>query len=169
MKTVLQKSSGENWRDEEEWREMEPADDAPTRAALAIVSRMPAPPCALLLGWRLLRADGPAGRIRVAFDGRDDFRNPAGTIQGGMLAAMLDDAMGPAILIHTGGASFGATISMAVNYLAPAAPGPLAAEARVLSCGRTVAFMEGRLFGADGRLLVQASASARLTPLPDRA
>ena len=39
------------------------------------------------------------------------------------LAAMLDDTMGPAVFVMTEGRLYTATISLTVNFLAPAKPG----------------------------------------------
>lgn len=125
---------------------------------------MPAPPCAKLLGWRLVDHDEARGWVRIAFDGRNDFLNPAGYIQGGILTAMLDDTMGPAVVVKSGGALFTATISLTVSFLAPAQPGPLFGEASVVQLGKTVAFTEGSLLDTAGRPLARASASARLVP-----
>jgi acyl-coenzyme A thioesterase PaaI-like protein len=49
------------------------------------------PPSARLLGWRLLDARPRDGWARIGFDGKAEFCNPAGFIQGGILSAMLDD------------------------------------------------------------------------------
>jgi acyl-coenzyme A thioesterase PaaI-like protein len=54
------------------------------------------PPAAVLLGWELIAVDPEAGAIEVAFTASEQFLNPAGVIQGGFLAAMLDDTLGPA-------------------------------------------------------------------------
>jgi uncharacterized protein (TIGR00369 family) len=120
------------------------------------------PPSAKLLGWHLLDARPKEGWIRIGFDGRKDFCNPAGFVQGGILSAMLDDTMGPAVLVMTEGKLFTSTITMTVNFLAPAKPGPLVAEATVTQLGKTIAFVEGRLMAEDGTLLATASTSARL-------
>ena len=55
-----------------------------------------------------------------------------------------------------------ATITMTVNFLSPARPGPIIGEAKVTQLGRTVAFVEGRLTAEDGTLLATATTSARL-------
>ncbi|XUM19677.1 PaaI family thioesterase [Bradyrhizobium oligotrophicum S58] len=126
------------------------------------LDKLPPPPCARLLGWRLLDANPADGWIRIGFDGKPEFCNPAGVIQGGMLAAMLDDTMGPAVFIRTEGRLYTTTVSMTVNFFASARPGPIIGEARVLQLGKTIAFIEGRLTSADDTLLATASASARL-------
>ncbi|MFC3226485.1 PaaI family thioesterase [Marinibaculum pumilum] len=123
---------------------------------------MPMPPCARLLGWRLIEQDPDAGRIRVGFEGRPEFCNPAGLIQGGLLAAMLDDTMGPALVVASRGRLYCTTIDMNVSYLAPVRPGPLEGRARVVEAGRTIAFLEGELVDAEGRVLLRATSSARV-------
>lgn len=126
------------------------------------LDNLPMPPCAKLLGWRLLDARPEEGWIRIGFEGRRDFCNPAGFVQGGILSAMLDDTMGPAVFAMTEGRLYTATISLTVNFLAPAKPGPIVGEARVTQLGKTVAFVEGRLTAEDGTLLATATTNARL-------
>ena len=67
------------------------------------LDNIPAPPSSKLLGWHLLDARPKEGWIRIGFDGKRDFCNPAGFVQGGILSAMLDDTMGPAVFTMTGG------------------------------------------------------------------
>ena len=126
------------------------------------LDNLTAPPCAKLLGWHLLDARPKDGWIRIGFNGKRDFCNPAGFIQGGILSAMLDDTMGPAVFAMTEGRLYTATITMTVNFLSPAKPGPIVGEAKVTQLGKTVAFMEGRLMAQDGTVLATATTSARL-------
>lgn len=120
------------------------------------------PPCSRLLGWHLLDARPLDGFVRIGFDGRDDFCNPAGFIQGGILSAMLDDVMGPAVFINTDGRLYTATITMTVNYLQPAKVGPIFGEGKVVQLGKSVAFVEGRLMDEAGVTLATATSTARL-------
>jgi uncharacterized protein (TIGR00369 family) len=120
------------------------------------------PPAAKLLGWHLLDARPAEGWIRIGFDGKPEFCNPAGFVQGGMLAAMLDDTMGPAVFVMTEGRLYTTTITMTVNFLSPAVPGPITGEATVTQLGKTIAFVEGRLTGNNGTVLATASTSVRL-------
>ena len=123
---------------------------------------IPTPPCSQLLGWRVLDARPEDGWIRIGFDGKPEFRNPAGLIQGGILSAMLDDTMGPAVFVMTEGRLYTTTISMNVSFLAPAKVGRIIGEATVILLGKTVAFIEGKLMDETGRLLATATANARL-------
>ena len=126
------------------------------------LDNVPAPPSAKLLGWHLIDAKPKEGWIKVGFDGKAEFCNPAGFVQGGLLSAMLDDTMGPAVMVMTEGKLYTTTISMTVNFLAPAKPGPITAEAKVTQLSKTITFVEGRLMAADGAVLATASVSARL-------
>jgi uncharacterized protein (TIGR00369 family) len=126
------------------------------------LDKLTPPPSSRLLGWHVLDARPVEGWIRIGFDGKPDFCNPAGFVQGGILSAMLDDTMGPAVFVMTEGRLYTATISLTVNFLAPAKPGPITGEAKVTQLGKTVAFVEGRLTAEDGTLLATATTSARL-------
>jgi uncharacterized protein (TIGR00369 family) len=126
------------------------------------LDRLAMPPIATLLGWHVLDARPGEGWIKIEFEGKREFCNPAGFVQGGILSAMLDDTMGPAVFVMTEGRLYTATISLTVNFLAPAKPGPITGEAKVTQLGKTVAFVEGRLTAADGTLLATATTSARL-------
>jgi uncharacterized protein (TIGR00369 family) len=126
------------------------------------LDHLTAPPSSKLLGWHLLDARPSEGWIRIGFEGKQEFCNPAGFIQGGILSAMLDDTMGPAVFVMTDGKRYTATITMTVNFLAPARPGPIVGEATVTQIGKTIAFVEGRLMADGGTLLATATASARL-------
>jgi uncharacterized protein (TIGR00369 family) len=125
---------------------------------------LPRPPCAELLGWEVVEARPADGWIRLRFEGRPEFANPAGYIQGGFLAAMLDDTMGPAMFIYSEGRLFTPTIEMHVSFLAPARPGPLYGEGQVVQAGKSIAFLEGKLMDLSGTVIARATASARLVP-----
>jgi len=118
------------------------------------------PPAAALLGWRALALE--PGRVRVRYTARPEFGNPQGAIQGGFLAAMLDDAMGPALFTTLRADQFAPTIEMKVSFLRPARPGPLIAEGRVVHRTRSLAFLEGTLATEDGDLIATATATARI-------
>jgi uncharacterized protein (TIGR00369 family) len=126
------------------------------------LDQMTPPPSAKLLGWRMLDARPAEGWLKVGFDGKKEFCNPAGFVQGGILSAMLDDTMGPAAFIMTDGKFYTTTISLTVNFMASAKPGPIIAEAKVSQLGKTIAFMEGKLTAEDGTLLATATTTARL-------
>jgi uncharacterized protein (TIGR00369 family) len=127
--------------------------------------RLPPPPAAKTLGWKLLEIDPDAGTIRVQFEARADFLNPNGHVQGGFLAAMLDDTLGPALAATLEANRVAPTLELKVSFMRPAKPGPLIGEGRVVHRGRTVAFLAGSLSDADGRLIATATATASIVAL----
>ncbi len=118
------------------------------------------PPAAALLGWEALAIE--PGRVRVRYTARDEFLNPMGTVQGGFLAAMLDDAMGPALFTLLEDGQFAPTLEMKVSFFRPARAGALVAEGRVAHLGHSVAFLEGTLSTENGALIATATATARV-------
>jgi uncharacterized protein (TIGR00369 family) len=124
-------------------------------------------PIATLLGAKPIACDPQAGRITIAFEARPEFCNLLGTVQGGMLAAMLDLVMSFAALSTMGGPGFVVpTIDMTTHFLSPARPGPVIGEGAVVKKGRTITFMEGRLRDRDGKLLTTATSSGTLIKWP---
>jgi uncharacterized protein (TIGR00369 family) len=118
------------------------------------------PPAAVLLGWKLVSVDPDAETIAVSFTATEQFLNPAGNVQGGLLAAMLDDTLGPALVATLGPGQWAPTIDLQVQFLRPAKAGELLGAGRVVRRGREVAFLAGELRGADGALVATATASA---------
>jgi len=125
------------------------------------LDRIALPPWANLLGWRLIDVRPSEGWIRIGFDGKREFCNAAGFVQGGIQSAMLDGTMG-AGFVMTDGKLYSPTISMTVNFMAQAKTGPITSEAKVTQLGKSIAFVEGKLTADDGVLLATASASTRL-------
>lgn len=118
------------------------------------------PPAAALLGWELVSIDPEAGTIEVAFAATDQFLNPAGVIQGGFLAAMLDDTLGPALVATLGPGQFAPTTDLHVQFLRPTRPGRLIGRGRVVRRGGNVAFLAGELLDESGQTVAVATATA---------
>jgi uncharacterized protein (TIGR00369 family) len=128
----------------------------------AVEGRAPMPTAAKTLGWSLVDANPERGEIEVSFEATADFLNPAGTVQGGFLTAMLDDTMGPALAATLEPGLFGATLELKVSFLRPAKPGRLVGRGRVVHSGSTIAFLSGELLDESGRVVAVGSATARI-------
>ena len=83
------------------------------------------------------------GTSVVAVEAGEDHLNPNGSVHGGVLATMIDVAMGTAVAT-TGGQS-PVTVSLAVTYLEPAQAGRLEARARVRKRGRRLMVVEAEV------------------------
>src|SRR6188472_3683158 len=89
----------------------------------AVFGRAEPPPAAKTLGWTFEEVDPEQGTIRVAFEAREEFLNPLGVVQGGFLAAMLDDTLGTALIATLEPDQFAPTLEMKVSFLRPAPAG----------------------------------------------
>jgi uncharacterized protein (TIGR00369 family) len=123
------------------------------------------PPAAALLGWELVSVDPDVGTIEVAFTATEGFLNPVGVIQGGFLAAMLDDTMGPALVATLDPDQFAPTTDLHVQFLRPARPGRLTGRGRVVRRGKDVAFLAGELADDSGQIVAVATATAQIRAL----
>jgi uncharacterized protein (TIGR00369 family) len=130
-----------------------------------VFDRFPRPACAEHLGWTLLDHDAKQGWAQSGFTARPEFLNPAGFVQGGFVAAMLDDTMGPAVMLATEGRLYTVTLNLSVQFVAPARAGRFTGEGRIVNLGKTIAFLEAKLFDAAGVLVATATSSARLVPV----
>ncbi|MCW2680251.1 MAG: thioesterase superfamily protein [Frankiales bacterium] len=87
------------------------------------------------------------GTGRVCLDAGEEHLNPHGTVHGGVLATMIDVAMGTAVAT-TGGES-PVTVSLTVTYLEPGQPGTLVATARVRKRGKRLIVVEAEVVQGD--------------------
>jgi uncharacterized protein (TIGR00369 family) len=111
------------------------------------------------LGVDVEEADDGSARIR--FEASEEHLNPAGTLHGGVLATLVDTAMGTAARSATGDGDVPATSQLTVTYLRPGAPGELAVTARVRTKGEHLTVCEADV-EQDGRSLVHAVATFAL-------
>ena len=111
--------------------------------------RLPRPPCAATLGIEFLHIDGERGTAEVKFEARPEFLNPAGNVQGGFLAAMLDDTMGPALTATLDAGEFAPTVNLNVQFHRPAGLGPLKGFGRVVMRGREMCHGSAELWQND--------------------
>ncbi len=92
--------------------------------------------------------DGPSDTIVLAYQTQPWMRNPMGVVHGGVVAILLDNAMGTNSTCHCGIPT--PTISMTVNF---ARPIPLnttvVVRTRLTRMGRTTAYLTGEIFLPD--------------------
>jgi uncharacterized protein (TIGR00369 family) len=108
---------------------------------------------------RLLELDisYPDETCRIVFPVRAHFFNPGGTLHGGIIATIMDISMGH-LLKHQLGAG-GATLHLSVQYLRAVTGGTASCEGRFLRRGRSICYLESRLFDADRTLAAVGSAT----------
>ena len=124
-----------------------------------IAGELPPPRAAETLGIRFIQIDAEAGSVEVEFQGRQEFTNPAGNIQGGFLAAMLDDTMGPALAATLKEGEFAPTLNLNVSFHRPAVVGKLVGKGRVIKRGKDICFLAAELYQSED-LVASAVATA---------
>jgi uncharacterized protein (TIGR00369 family) len=150
---------------------MSEADEGGNKAAAkdwppniqAVFKRMA--PASRYLGLEILDADREARTVDVAFNAGPELCNMWGGIQGGMVAAMLDDVMSLAVGLDLEWGQISPTLELKVSMLAPARPGRILGHGRVIKRGKSVGFIEGELRAGDGTLLATASSTATFVTL----
>ena len=99
-----------------------------------------------------------AGKATVTFEARDEHLNAAGTLHGGVLATLVDTAMGMAVRSATDDDDVPATSQLTVTYLRPGKPGPLSVRAQVRTSGEHLTVCDADV-EQDGRDLAHAVAT----------
>jgi uncharacterized protein (TIGR00369 family) len=110
------------------------------------------------LGARAEAADDGSARLR--FTAGEEHLNPAGTVHGGVLATLVDTAMGAAVR-STVDDDVPATSQLTVTYLRPGKPGELTVTARVRTRGEHLTVCDADV-EQDGRGVVHAVATFAL-------
>jgi len=113
-----------------------------------------------LLGLKV-DAGVPAGQSRVRLESRADLENSRGDVHGGVVASMLDAAMGVAVRSTLQAGEGATTVSLTVNYLEPGRS-KLIANARVVRTGRSLASAEAMVEDVSGRRVAHAVGTMRI-------
>lgn len=98
------------------------------------------------------------GRATVEFEARDEHLNAAGTLHGGVLATLVDTAMGSAVRSATDAGDVPATSQLTVTYLRPGTPGRVSVRAQVRTRGEHLTVCDADV-EQDGHDLVHAVAT----------
>jgi uncharacterized protein (TIGR00369 family) len=120
------------------------------RAILA--GQFPAPPISRVLGFRL--AEVEEGRAVFAVQPNESHYNPIGVVHGGLLATVLDSAMGCAVHSTLAAGAGYTTLEIKVNYTRAALvdTGLLRCEAKIVHRGKQTATAEGTVKDEKGRI-----------------
>jgi uncharacterized protein (TIGR00369 family) len=115
------------------------------------------PPVADFLGLEIV--SGGDGECTMRMEAVEEHTNPMGTVQGGILCALADGAMGFAFFSTLGEGESFTTLELKINYLRPFWTGTLVAHGRVVSRGRTVGMTECEVVDESGRLIAKATST----------
>ncbi|HVY18026.1 MAG TPA: PaaI family thioesterase [Rhodopila sp.] len=130
---------------------------------------LPLAPMHELMNMRLVEAED--GFVAFTACPEERHYNPGGTVHGAFTAAMLDSAMGLAVLTRLAGGIGHTTLEFKLNLVRPmyAKGGDVRAEGQVIHCGRTIATAEGRLVTAEGKVIAHGSTTCMIFPSAEQA
>jgi len=119
------------------------------------------PPVAKLLKRQLIGV-AESGEVTVAFEAQPEFTNRHGTVQGGLLAAMLDSATAFALLMTLPAGMTAVTTRLDTTFVKPAWPGALMAFAKIQERNERGAIVAAELKTIEGVVVARANAELRI-------
>jgi uncharacterized protein (TIGR00369 family) len=105
--------------------------------------------------------DTDEGGARLTLEVTDEHLNPAGTLHGGVLATLVDSAMGQAVRTVSGEGDVPATSQLTVTYLRPGKPGRVTVTASVRTRGEHLTVCEADV-EQEGKAIAHAVATFAL-------
>jgi uncharacterized protein (TIGR00369 family) len=111
-------------------------------------------PFAKLLGIKLDAIE--AGEATLSLRIREEFKQNAGVVHGGVIASLIDSATAFAILPLLNPDERTTTVDLTISYLRPLVAGVVVARAKVLRAGRRMIATSAELFDDDGKLAATA-------------
>ena len=97
--------------------------------------------------------------LNVSFEVNPMFFNPQGTLHGGLIATVMDISMGHLLNKSIGP---GATIEMKTQYIRSIVQGKINCRAKFIKKGRSINFLESRLFDQNKKLCASATSTWKL-------
>lgn len=131
---------------------MKPSDDI-----LILLESQPKPVCAALTPFQVIEANSERGFVKIEFDPQPAFENHFGHIQGGFAVSMIDVVISVAAFVKV--QQWIPTVEIKTSFLAPLPIATCIGEGWVLRAGRSVIFVEAKLWNADHELAVHATAT----------
>jgi uncharacterized protein (TIGR00369 family) len=120
------------------------------------------PPAAKLLGREVVEIDQEKGGAVLRFRALPEFLNRHGTVQGGLLCAMLDSATALALYAVLSQEWTALTANLNVSFLKPAQLGTFTATSWLVTRDERNAETAGELRDAQGMLVATATARLRI-------
>lgn len=110
----------------------------------------------------------PGRSLTAAVTVSGEYLNAAGVLQGGFLAAIFDNLIGPLSYLVAGGPA--TTLELSTHFLRPALPGDrLTLQAVVRKAGRAAIYIAAEAHNGDGKLVATAMSTIQVLPIPQAA
>lgn len=113
------------------------------------------PPVHKTLGGQVLAWCPELSELTMQYQAIPEFTNPAGNLQGGMLCAMIDDAMGLFTLLINE-EMFSVTVGLNISYLRPTKLGEVHVKICTVKNGKKIINLIGHAY-QNGHCVAQAT------------
>ncbi|MGW0423900.1 PaaI family thioesterase [Streptomyces sp. NPDC003015] len=129
---------------------------------------LPAPPAANTVALELIEVE--PGRTVFELTPAEWHYNALGTVHGGILATLADNALGAAVYTRIPAGTGYTTQGLTITFLRPvtADTGRIRCEATALNVGRRTAYATATVTDLTGRLLAHATTSCQIFPAGGR-
>jgi len=153
-----------SWEDQEATRRACLAQDGLAVLHAIGAGTLPLPPAVRTLGIEPVEAE--RGRVTFRLELRDFHLNPFGIVHGGVLAALMDTAMGCAVHSVLPPAVAYVTGELNVRFLRPAvvSGGPLVCAGEIVHQGRSAVVTSARITDAGDKVIAIAGATCLVRP-----
>ena len=125
----------------------------PTDVEKANVFVWESEPLMAFIGYKLVEVS--QGRACAEFGHSRNVQRVGGVLHGGVIAAVLDETLGMAVLTVNDGVDQ-VTVELKVNFLEPGREGPYKVCGQVVRRGGRLVVAEGEVRDASGRLVAKA-------------
>jgi len=125
--------------------------DAQKQKAAAFLS---ANPVAQMVGMHLV--DISPGEAVLAFEMRDQLKQPHGILHGGITATLIDTAMAFAVVTELAEGEKASTIDLTIHYLRPHTEGTVTCTAKVVRAGKRIFTLSAEAVNGHGKLIATA-------------
>lgn len=106
------------------------------------------------------------GKLAFEYTVRKEMTNPAGTLHGGVIAAIMDDIIG-ATMFSLGETHFKFTVNLSVDYFYPAREGEkVTARTSVIKEGGQITNAACELFHENGKLMARGTTNLFSSNIP---
>ncbi|MEJ7848163.1 MAG: PaaI family thioesterase [Pyrinomonadaceae bacterium] len=111
-------------------------------------------PFAKMIGMELvdMRTDEAVIKIEM----RDELRQPAGVLHGGVTATLIDTAMAFAVITRLDEGERASTINLTVHYLRPHTEGRFTCTAKIVRAGKRIFTVSADVANSQGKLIATA-------------
>ena len=115
-----------------------------------------------LIGAEIVEAE--EGRVVVELVASERHHHPGGVVQGGIITAIADAAMGISLMTAQPAGQANTTIELKINFIRPVTHGRLRAVGKVVEIRKSLLFSEADVLDEDGKLVAHATSTCIAIP-----